>query len=394
VIIANSYSKSVLRAVAGQIAEECQNVDYFPSYESVMQTKQAYVWESDLAHVQESFIGRIMLRVTEKYVAGENGHSFNDQILQMRNRAVAGDWGEAHDIYARLTASEVENLDCVSHSIAAQICLQCGNSSNAAFHADRALHLAETAGELGLFVYFECWEIFEAVGDLDKAEMALSHLRERGKQNTVHFEWLIHSEMQKPDREPRLRLLSKFIADELPEEVSLIICVASIYRKQRMFGEAETLVRHLLERQPSNLDCLTMLFDIMLKADKQVAAWQILDQVMRIDPEDGNAEALTRLWLEKEAFSNLESSSMLLNVLIKYEKKGKIEQILRRFLLPDETDFTGLQRLGEMAVGLGQHAVTERICRWVLARAPNEIWAAVGLAKTLQEMGKIEEAAS
>ena len=137
-----------------------------------------------------------------------------------------------------------------------------------------------------------------------------------------------------------------------------------------------------------------MLFDIMLKADKQVAAWQILDQVMRIDPEDGNAEALTRLWLEKEAFSNLESSSMLLNVLIKYEKKGKIEQILRRFLLPDETDFTGLQRLGEMAVGLGQHAVTERICRWVLARAPNEICAAVGLAKTLQEMGKIEEAAS
>ena len=115
---------------------------------------------------------------------------------------------------------------------------------------------------------------------------------------------------------------------------------------------------------------------------------------MRIDREDGNVEALTRAWLEKEEFSNLESSSMLLNVLIKYERKGKVEQILRRFLPSDQNDFTGLQRLGDISVGLGQRAVTERICRWVLATAPGEIWAVVGLARTLREMGKIEEAAS
>lgn len=35
IAVATSYSKSVLRAVAGQICQECHDVDYFPSYEII-----------------------------------------------------------------------------------------------------------------------------------------------------------------------------------------------------------------------------------------------------------------------------------------------------------------------------------------------------------------------
>ena len=69
VIVANTYSKSVLRAVAGQIAEEFANVDYLPTYESVMLTKQTYVWSNDLTHVEAAFVGRIVARMCEQYAS-------------------------------------------------------------------------------------------------------------------------------------------------------------------------------------------------------------------------------------------------------------------------------------------------------------------------------------
>src|SRR5215469_16917873 len=65
VVIANAYSKSVLRAVAGEIAETYPDVDYFPSYESVMLTKQSYVWANDLTHVEGEFGHRIVRRMRD-----------------------------------------------------------------------------------------------------------------------------------------------------------------------------------------------------------------------------------------------------------------------------------------------------------------------------------------
>src|SRR5712692_7207094 len=51
VVVANTYSKSVLRAVAGDIAASNRHVDYFPSYESVTLTKSWDVWGKNLIHV-------------------------------------------------------------------------------------------------------------------------------------------------------------------------------------------------------------------------------------------------------------------------------------------------------------------------------------------------------
>lgn len=70
VILANMYSKSILRAVAGDISGSNEFVDYFPSYESVVMTKSWTVWQDDLVHVSDVFVGKIVARLVDIYCAG------------------------------------------------------------------------------------------------------------------------------------------------------------------------------------------------------------------------------------------------------------------------------------------------------------------------------------
>jgi tetratricopeptide (TPR) repeat protein len=391
VIVANSYSKSVLRAVAGQIAEEYENIDYFPSYESVMLTKQSYVWEPDLVHVESSFVGRIMLRVTDSYVANRHEQSLTDQILQMRSRAAAGDWADAYAAYTQLTPSELEHLDCVSHSSAAGICLHNGNAGKAGFHADRAMHLAPAAGELGLHAFYSCWEVFKALGDAAKAEAALGRLREKGKQNPVIFLWMLYAEMQQPGQQRKLKEFWQFIEDEPPQDLDLNYGIAALYRKERMFDEAETLVRRVLERTPTNLDFLVMLLDLLIKQDKRAAACETLDMILGIDPDNGDAEVLTRRWLEVEIL-DLNFLARLAGVLSKYKKTGKFGQILDRVLQLDPENLRALKRFRYISVHSGECAVAEKVSRLIVERQPDDIRAILLLAKVLRRMGEFEEA--
>ena len=70
VITANSHSKAVLRAVAGEIAAANVAVDYFPSYESVSGTKSWQIWSDDLTHVSDAFVGKVVSRLTDIYCPG------------------------------------------------------------------------------------------------------------------------------------------------------------------------------------------------------------------------------------------------------------------------------------------------------------------------------------
>jgi tetratricopeptide (TPR) repeat protein len=67
VIMANMYSKSVLRAVAEEITVKYPAVDYFPSYETVMLTDRRLAWTDDLRHVRDDLVGRIVERVSGAY---------------------------------------------------------------------------------------------------------------------------------------------------------------------------------------------------------------------------------------------------------------------------------------------------------------------------------------
>jgi thioredoxin-like negative regulator of GroEL len=67
VLVVNSYSKSVLRAAAAHIAAAHDNVDYFPSYESVMLSERALAWQDDQVHVQPELVQLNVERMVEAY---------------------------------------------------------------------------------------------------------------------------------------------------------------------------------------------------------------------------------------------------------------------------------------------------------------------------------------
>jgi hypothetical protein len=58
----------VLRAVAQHIRDEFDQVDYFPSYEMVMMSKETSTWEHDLMHVTDQFVRRIVGTFVRHYI--------------------------------------------------------------------------------------------------------------------------------------------------------------------------------------------------------------------------------------------------------------------------------------------------------------------------------------
>lgn len=67
ILVANTHSKSVLRAVAGHLGATHPDVDYFPSYEAVMLTRDWRVCERDHSHVTDAAVGRIVRSLIDAY---------------------------------------------------------------------------------------------------------------------------------------------------------------------------------------------------------------------------------------------------------------------------------------------------------------------------------------
>jgi hypothetical protein len=68
VVIANTYSKSVLRVVAEEWAVDKDDVGYFPSFEIVNNSQRDVAWANDLRHVQPEVVNSIMNQLVECYV--------------------------------------------------------------------------------------------------------------------------------------------------------------------------------------------------------------------------------------------------------------------------------------------------------------------------------------
>ncbi|MGQ0483936.1 MAG: GSCFA domain-containing protein [Hyphomicrobiales bacterium] len=67
VIVANCHSKSLLRTVAQEVVNANADVDYFPSYETVIFTRSDLAWGDDLRHVHDELVAQIIARVGAAY---------------------------------------------------------------------------------------------------------------------------------------------------------------------------------------------------------------------------------------------------------------------------------------------------------------------------------------
>ncbi|MGE5207954.1 MAG: GSCFA domain-containing protein [Alphaproteobacteria bacterium] len=70
VVVANSYSKCLLRAVAQEWAAAHKNVHYFPSYEIVQNSDRNLTWEEDMRHVKGKVVRHIMNLFLRNYCWG------------------------------------------------------------------------------------------------------------------------------------------------------------------------------------------------------------------------------------------------------------------------------------------------------------------------------------
>jgi hypothetical protein len=70
VVIANTYSKCLLRAVAQEWAAAHKNVHYFPSYEIVQNSDRSLTWEEDMRHVKGKVVRHIMSLFSRNYCSG------------------------------------------------------------------------------------------------------------------------------------------------------------------------------------------------------------------------------------------------------------------------------------------------------------------------------------
>ena len=68
IVLANTYSKSLLRTAAQEWAAAHENVHYFPSYEMVLNSARDSAWVEDLRHVQGRLVNNIMDTFVGNYV--------------------------------------------------------------------------------------------------------------------------------------------------------------------------------------------------------------------------------------------------------------------------------------------------------------------------------------
>ncbi len=72
VLVATTYSKSVLRAVAGSLADAYPDVDYFPSYEMIASPLSlGFFYEANMRAVNPGGVAAVMVFFFEQHVTGD-----------------------------------------------------------------------------------------------------------------------------------------------------------------------------------------------------------------------------------------------------------------------------------------------------------------------------------
>ncbi|TMM49385.1 GSCFA domain-containing protein [Sulfitobacter sabulilitoris] len=68
VVVANTYSKSLLRVVAQKLADTHDYIDYFPSFEMVTNSPRGLAWQDDELHVRPDMVKFVVSHFIAKYV--------------------------------------------------------------------------------------------------------------------------------------------------------------------------------------------------------------------------------------------------------------------------------------------------------------------------------------
>jgi hypothetical protein len=231
VIVANTYSKSVLRAVAGDIAQAWPNVDYFPSYENVMLSKEKYVWNDDLIHVDPTFIGRVMHRVIENYVPETKRDGVTDRMLQITILVRHKRYDEARALFADIEHLEMEPSN---HDLAlSKMFLNTGDLERARHHIERALVVAPAQKMMSGAWAFACSIVLRGLGEEERSTELRSQFLSIVRKVPMLLQPMM-SQLISVGDEDTIQMVLDFAEKELRQNDEVMLVLARAFVKRSM----------------------------------------------------------------------------------------------------------------------------------------------------------------
>jgi len=285
--VANTYSKSVLRAVCGAARHERPLVDYFPSYESVMLSFPEGVWKDDRIHVTHPFIARIVGRMLDRYLDGVDAADRSCQEARMHLADGAPDAAEAAARAAlEIRPDHLEARLVLARALAAQ-------GEGAAAEAEIAplvqLHPERPDLRLAFASAIALASPARAAEAADEVERAMT-LPGLGMEDLRKSFGMIESRLEPA----RAEAIARRIVDLYPLHAPMRHPLVMLLDRQRRWAEAiETLEEALCLRHPP-ADMRVRLAGILNKLGRIEEARAHLDLALSQDPSHAKGQALRR----------------------------------------------------------------------------------------------------
>ena len=285
IIVANSQSKSVLRAVAGELSDDHEDVDYFPSYEIATLTRRPEVWDDDLIHIQPNFIARIMQHVTNAYVPGSVGAD-ERALMRMANLVDGLQFDEAQRIYDDSGQMIWEVAQPAIHVAAMRLAMRRGAADLALRHA-----LQIDRGSDLLFSNHTDWMfdvsrvLSRSPGYEHQGEAVADRVTSVGKEQPEAFLSLFVERQRAGDDEALRDLLPLIVKADVNHPVLTHKVCAKLHEFGRT-GDALVLAERQLDRTPDNSLILARQARLLLALRRPEDAIQPLGRLVDLEPED------------------------------------------------------------------------------------------------------------
>jgi tetratricopeptide (TPR) repeat protein len=299
VIIANTYSKSVLRAIAGYIADTYDCVDYFPSYESVMLTKRPEVWQNDLIHIEAAFVGRVMARVVDSYVVDPaNNLTRVDAEFQFINAVNHKLWDDAESALA-LLGTDHEGSSEQFYVCRAEIEQYRGNTAAALSDIARATELL-TGVAASAALHLRCARVAEALGEHDIGSQQRSLTVEALRRQSAGQWMALINTADRQGYPDDAEWLAQEVESHLGDDISVLNFLSGYYSRKSRDVDARRVFQKLADVAPDDPDILARFGWYVLRSGQTTEAIGILRRSMDaglqdLMPQRQLAHALVRI---------------------------------------------------------------------------------------------------
>jgi tetratricopeptide (TPR) repeat protein len=267
VMVANTYSKAVLRAVAETVVARMPFVSYFPSYESVTLSDRKIAWMDDMIHVSDAIVRINIRRMVDAFV----GSAENDD-----DRAIA-EGGETIAI-ARAQAARIAGGDHAAKFFAKHGEWSAKSISFATEHARALLDRGEPAHALEVLAPYkddddtavlalQC-EALLGCGRNSEALTLIDTFAGRRVKSIALWDAIFKAALATGEPDTVVSVLASLVTN-VPARRTLAYMLSGRFFRDR--GDMETATRYFkvsLETAPSNLVALE-LADVLIKRGRQ-----------------------------------------------------------------------------------------------------------------------------